>query len=618
MMEATLIALPFLPDLDQSGSSAEQSASASASSASGRRLKSLPTQRQALQVVPSLSQARPKVAQPKVAQPKVAQPKVAQPTRATSQAATAQAATPSRSRPTPFPDEAWQSAVPATKTMDAHQRVTVIAGVAIAVTAGTLTQALNQAPVYEGSFQLSATPIQQTNAQSSSATATVQNNITPPSLISDSEIQILESPRILDPVVRQLQTQLPQLDYQTLVENLTITQQGDRTLQIHYRDVDPQRVKLVLAQLTQAFIDYGSECKTSTCKGKEHINEQVPQAQERIYRLRAEIQKLHQQHGITNLQAQLKLLDTRTLDLDKQSAQLQQQRAEAEQMYGQLQQRMALKPEEAIATQLLNQSTRYRTLLVQFQTLDNRFASGFGDVGLTGENQLQIQNLQVQHQALLQQLTQEAQLILRQYLSNPTSNLQNPIFQDQINLPLLQQSIVTTHTIEVMRVRQNTIGLAQQSIEQQRSQLIAVLSRYDQLKQKLDSETAILQQYFNKLDALQKQSPSTNLALTLTTAPELLSDNWGNPQAIVPDLQRNLGIGAIIGLLLGVGATAALDRRKDEETAIRASAQASATAPHPTRNGMAIDFANLPVDLLVSKAKNLADTRLREQFTQVA
>jgi uncharacterized protein involved in exopolysaccharide biosynthesis len=502
--------------------------------------------------------------------------------------------------------------------MDAHQRVTVIAGVAIAVTAGTLTQALNQAPVYEGSFQLSATPIQQTNAQSSSATATVQNNITPPSLISDSEIQILESPRILDPVVRQLQTQLPQLDYQTLVENLTITQQGDRTLQIHYRDVDPQRVKLVLAQLTQAFIDYGSECKTSTCKGKEHINEQVPQAQERIYRLRAEIQKLHQQHGITNLQAQLKLLDTRTLDLDKQSAQLQQQRAEAEQMYGQLQQRMALKPEEAIATQLLNQSTRYRTLLVQFQTLDNRFASGFGDVGLTGENQLQIQNLQVQHQALLQQLTQEAQLILRQYLSNPTSNLQNPIFQDQINLPLLQQSIVTTHTIEVMRVRQNTIGLAQQSIEQQRSQLIAVLSRYDQLKQKLDSETAILQQYFNKLDALQKQSPSTNLALTLTTAPELLSDNWGNPQAIVPDLQRNLGIGAIIGLLLGVGATAALDRRKDEETAIRASAQASATAPHPTRNGMAIDFANLPVDLLVSKAKNLADTRLREQFTQVA
>lgn len=249
-----------------------------------------------------------------------------------------------------------------------------------------------------------------------------------------------------------------------------------------------------------------------------------------------------------------------------------------------------------IPNRLLSQDSRYRMLLTQFQALDQQLGKQFANLG--GGDRNDIQAIQAQHQRVTNQLLQQVQSILPQYLANPAANTQNPIFQNGVNVQLLQQSILTLNSIQIMQARQVTLGLARQDLEQRRSQMISLLGQYDQLRQKLDLETDALQRHFNNLEALQKQA-QPEVDLKVTVPPDVLRDRLGQPAATVPNLQRNLGVGAILGALLGIGLTAALERRRIQSN-------------EPNESG------NMPVDALMNRAKELADMRLQAQFAQAA
>jgi uncharacterized protein involved in exopolysaccharide biosynthesis len=140
--------------------------------------------------------------------------------------------------------------------------------------------------------------------------------------------------------------------------------------------------------------------------------------------------------------------------------------------------------------------------------------------------------------------------------------------------------------------------LTQQNLEQQRSQLIKFLGQYDRLRHKLDVETDALQLHFDQLKALQNQA-QPEVTLKVTAAPDVLRDAQGQPIATVPNLQRNLGIGAVVGVLAGIGVAAALERKRMQPTD-------------------ATEFGNIPVDVLMNRARELADLKLRSQVTQAA
>jgi polysaccharide biosynthesis transport protein len=469
------------------------------------------------------------------------------------------------------------------------QRVMIVA-TTVAVTTVALTPLLNQAPIYEGSFQMKAEQVTRPG-QYGITKPSAQPNVTPPASI---DFRSLKGVEVLEPVIQKLQ--LPHLDVQSLADNLTFTTEGGQT-KVTYRDVDPQRVQIVLSQLSQAYVDYGQECQGATCKGIRYIEERIPQVQTQIQKMSAEIETLHQRYGVKNLQAQLNVLNNRTADLSKQEAQLQGKLAESQQTYRQLQQRMALKENEPIALQLLSQDSRYRMLLTQFQTLDRQFAPQFAN--LESSQSPAVKALQAQHQQITNQLTQQAQFLLQQYLASPAANTQNPVFQNPTQLQLLQQSILVVHSTQMIETRLSTMTAAKQAIDQQRQQMIQLLGQYDQLRQTLDTETQSLQTYFDQLEQLQKISQA-DVELEITQVPEMVSDRAGQPAAMIPDLQRNLGIGAAVGLLVGVGIAGALDRRRQESAAT------------------GLGLGDLPVDVLISKAKGLADLRLREQLQQVA
>jgi uncharacterized protein involved in exopolysaccharide biosynthesis len=457
-----------------------------------------------------------------------------------------------------------------------QRQVAVAAGVAIAVTAGAI--GLSQAPVYEGSVQLAT----QAAIDNSRYTPTAQAK---PSIAApEFSAEVLTSRLLLDPIVRQI----PHLTYQSLVENLTLTSENG-LVSLRYRDADPQRVQLVLAQVAQAYVNQGQSCQGDTCQSAQNIEEQISRSRARHQKLSTEMEQLRQEYGVNNFQAQLKRLEDRMADVTQQEAQLQETLAAGQRDYRQLRQQISGELRSSsgdIVPQLL--SARYRSLLFQFQALDQQLGNQFVSMGGGDLNDLRA--VQAQHQRVMNQLVLEAQSVLPQ---NSTSSA----FPDGMDLQLLQQSILTFNSVQIMQARQVTLSQAKQNLEQQRSQILEFLDQYSDLRQQLDRETNTLQLHLKKLEALQSQPQPT--MLKVTEEPDVIRDQQGQPIAMIPNLPRNLGIAAALGVLAGVSVSAVMERKRMQTT-------------------NSTEVENVPVDVLLNRAKELADMKLRSQLSPVA
>jgi uncharacterized protein involved in exopolysaccharide biosynthesis len=416
---------------------------------------------------------------------------------------------------------------------------------AIAVTAGTISQVINQEPQYEGRFQLTV----HTQSQSNPAIPVPQIEDVNQS-ITETQVRILESPRLLDPVIEQLQAQNPNLDYHAFTKNLEITVQGDRQLEVRYRDTSPERIQLVLEQLAQTYIEQSQDCRDSTCQGLKFVEAQIPQVQQRVNGLRDKIQQFHQQNGLKNLEGQVRLFSNRSVDIARQSAELEGKLVQAQRQYSELQARMALQPDEAIAQSVLAQDAKYQALLKQYQHTDQQLVMAMSSYRA---EEADLKALNTQHQTLAAQLNQVATQALAQYLAAPNANLQDPIFQEPQLLQLLQQSIGATHYIRVLEIRQQTISKAEQAVTQRKQELADVLRQYSDLRHQLQSETQILQQYMDKRDFLQAQSAQQKTSWQLVAPPELITNAKGQPIADhLYSLRQDLGSAAVFGSLLGI------------------------------------------------------------------
>lgn len=441
----------------------------------------------------------------------------------------------------------------------------IAAGVAIAVTAGTISHVVNQAPEYEGSFQL-AVQIQENDEINDEINETNENQINTPQIedvnqrITETQIRILRSPRLLDPIIEQLQAENPDLNYRSFTKNLRISRTGDQQLKITYRDTDPERVQHVLEQLAQTYVSYGQECQDETCKGIQFVDAQIPQIQKRVNELRATIQQFHDQHGLKNLEAQVRTFTSRSTEVARQRADIQGKLAETRQTYRQLQARMALSPDNPIAQNLLKQDSRYQTLLQQFQELDSRLAIALSTYQADDPN---LQALTEQHKTITAQLHQEAAQVLVRHINNPSANLQDPIFQEPALLELLQQSIGTVHYMKVLETRQQTIEQAEKHITQRKQELAKLLRQYADMRQQLQAETQILQQYFDKRGILEAQAHQQETDWEIAQAPELVTNRAGEP---IPDyfhnIKEDVSSAAILGALMGISVGVVLEEKR--------------------------------------------------------
>lgn len=443
-----------------------------------------------------------------------------------------------------------------------NRRTGALAGAAIALVGGTtLVQLANQTDQYEGKFQLlvepgaeATVPATQANAQATRSTPTVDYA---------TQIQVLWSPKVLAPVVQQLQTQYADLNYDTLAQKLDITHRDDdKTLEIRYQDPDPQKVQAVLEKVSHAYLQYSQQCRTNLCRELQFVEKRLPQIQKQAVVAQQNLQRLQQRHGITEPTALGQQLSQRSDVLTQQRQALQVRLIEARTQLAILQQRSGqqrLSPTDTdLAEQSLTRNDRYQSLLAQLQTIADQLAV---ELARPQPDSATLQPLKQRYQVISAQMTEAAQAPIARQLAQAIADFQTGKMTDYTAIVQQQNLLewVTAATqVRVLTLTEQVIAQTEGHVQQQIKQWAVLARQYAELNLELKFATDNLNLYTAKRAELQQfLTPRTNWQLTNAPTVEQVSSGF-----TLSDPEQRFSLGLLLSFMLVILVMSIADQTK--------------------------------------------------------
>jgi Uncharacterized protein involved in exopolysaccharide biosynthesis len=274
-----------------------------------------------------------------------------------------------------------------------RSRSILVIGVAAAVTTGVFSWTINQKSEYEGRFQLLVeSPVtQNTLAKIYSGELKLQPApATPENPVFDyeSQIQVLQSPQVMSPIIKQLRAKYPEINYNYLLnqkpDNLPFTQptrlsinrfKNTKILEVRYRDSDPKKIQFVLEKVALGYRNYSlQDTRTQISQSLDFVKSKIPNQQKRQQAIQTEIQKLRQQYNFIDPQIQTQQLAQQISQIQAQRLDAQTQLNQQRLLYVNLQNQLGLNQQQALMASSLSQAPRYQGMLTQLQQLEGQIA----------------------------------------------------------------------------------------------------------------------------------------------------------------------------------------------------------------------------------------------------
>ena len=349
----------------------------------------------------------------------------------------------------------------------------------------------------------------------------------------ETQIRVLRSPKLMQPVIKELQARYPDITYNSLMENLEISrvsyerdgkQQGTKILSISYYNKDAERIKFVLDQLASAYLTYSlQERLTSLQQGVQFIDSQLPSLRQRVDKLQAQLQQLRQQYTLNEPDTTGAALTQQSQSLQSQRVTLQAQLAEAKAAYANQQRLLSRDNTTSVLMNQSNQPEAYKNLVEQLQKVES-------DIALQSarfrEDSPPIQNLREKQRNIRALLAQESQ-----------KSLEN-----------------VAGKIQELEARDRTLAQAEGEVNQKIQVFPSVLRQYTDLQRELAVATDSLKQFLGKREALQLDASQRKTPWELIAQPEIPHDRTGR---LIPasekKTKRQLAIAGVLSLLMGIG-----------------------------------------------------------------
>ncbi len=407
-----------------------------------------------------------------------------------------------------------------------RRRAWLILGV-ITVGMGAVTfNTFSQEKIYLSKFRLLVEPVNSNNSVSDLARSLPGNfGSGSGELDYATQIQVLRSPELLQKVIQPLQQQYPNLNYNTLLSNLSISRPGEtKILEVSYQNSDPDQIEAVLEQLASVYLEYSlADRQTNVRQGLQFIDEQLPNLQQEVDTLQAELQQFRQDYNFTEPGIHFNQLAQKAATLEQQRFQLQQEMAQAQTRLQSLQ-------GDSGALAALENSPAYQQVLGQLRSIEANIAK---ESTRFQADSLNIQVLREERQNLLPILQQEAERVGATQVTDAANQLR------------------------ILQARIPSLNQAQAEVEQS-FQNLAVLNRlYTDLQRRLGISTEALTELLARRQALQVQAAQTEIPW------EIIEDATRPNLPISPNIQRSLMLGFIASSVLGVGAALLLDKLTD-------------------------------------------------------
>ena len=431
-------------------------------------------------------------------------------------------------------------------------RFRLIGAITFGVTAAAALLTFNQESLYKGSFQLLVEPVAE---EQENPLSVLEQDLG--GLDYDTQIEVLRSPSVLNPIVETLTGKYPEIEYKELIKpkkSPLRIEQLDKTkiIEVSYIDSDPQKIQFVLDNLSEAYLSYSlEERRVEVRQGLDFVENQLPEVRARVDELQEKVQRFRQQYNLLTPEQQAEILAKKQVDYEQNYFETQSQLKETRSLYSLLQRQLGLEPQQALAASYLSESPRYQNLLNELQKVEVQLAQE--SARFLPENPA-VQSLEDKKNRLLTLLQQEANGVLGENLSNAVENTPNLTSPSSLRLELNQQYIQAANKIEILEIRQQALQEALSQLEDLTKQMPVIARQYTDLRRELTVATESLTRFLTAQEELQLKGAQQALPWQIIAQP-LVTEN-----PISPNPPRNIALGLVSGLLLGLGAALLAER----------------------------------------------------------
>lgn len=436
-----------------------------------------------------------------------------------------------------------------------RRRALVIVGIAIAISSATAFWTLSRTSKYEGKFQLLVEPVTAENQldKLTQVTGTNMPNAASSGLDYDTQIQVLRSPNLMAPILKQIQTRYPDVDYNYLFgggDDLSINRlEETKILEVRFRDTDPKKIKYILHEVARGYLRYSlQERQLNVSQGIKFVDGQLPTLKQRVDKLQGQLQTFRQQYNLLDPETQSKELSERVSSIEQQRLDTVVKLNETRSLYTTLKGQLGTSPNEAIAISALSEAPRYQQLLNQYQELEVKAQT---ELARFTEDSPIVQSIRAKQDNLLPMLRAESQQLLG---NNPAIVGERDISPNSIRLNLTQQLVEATNQMQVLQVRERGIAIAENQLKFQVKQMPFIARQYTDLQRELQVATDSFNRFLGVQETLQIEAAQKALPWQIILRPEQPQ------QPILPKKERDILLGSIAGLLLGIGVALLLER----------------------------------------------------------
>ncbi len=400
----------------------------------------------------------------------------------------------------------------------AQRRAVLIISIAAIFIGYSTWRIFTQPTVYSGDFRILVEPVSDNIIDEIADPNSVRNNSG--GLDYETQIALLRSPTLIQPVVEELKGNYPNINMGTILGGLSINQLGlTKIISVQYQNTNQALTQSVLKALADNYIQYSlNERQTHLRQGREFVDEQLEVAREEVRKLQDELQEFRQVNGYFDptersgqLSEQLNALNTQELEVRQQIADLQAQIRSMQTPQG--------------VQSVLNQNEEYQTVLASIQALDLQIST---ELARFQEGTPVIQALRQQRSNLLPVLEQRAQQIIDRQIAD--RNVQ----------------------IELLSNRLNNIQQNQVSIQNEIQQLPQVTREYNNLLRELGVAEGSLENFLQTRQSLSIEAAQSEIPWEIIQQP--------SSRPLIEDMIKALLTSILLGVALGAGAAFLLDK----------------------------------------------------------
>jgi polysaccharide biosynthesis transport protein len=432
-------------------------------------------------------------------------------------------------------------------------RFRLIGGIALGMTAAAAILTFIQEPKYKGTFQLLVEPV--TENEEENPLSILSQNLE--GLDYETQIEVLRSPSVLNPIIAKLATKYPEIEYDEVIKlkksPLEIEQVDEtKILEVSFVDPDPEKIEYVIDNLSEAYLIYSLEEKRAKVKqGIDFVDSQLPNLRARVDEMQGEVQKFRQKYNLLDPEQQASLLAQKQADFEQKSFENQNRINETKSLVTILQGQLGLQPEQAIASSYLSESPRYQNLLNELQAVEVELAKESARLAPANPTILALQDKKAQ---LLPLLQKEAGTVLGNNLSGEIQNDPTASSPSALRLELSKQYIQSANEIQILQIRDKALQGASAELDKLTEQMPVIARQYTDLQRELIVATESLNRFLAAQETLQLEGAQQALPWQIIAAPKIDED------PVSPNPPRNLALGLLGGLFLGMGAALLAER----------------------------------------------------------